>query len=77
MKWAASPVGLSYFPKELSMPPPEQAPRLGNVVFNRKHDKGGHLAAYEQPEALVQDLRDMFGQGGGAWEVTKKLAGKR
>jgi hypothetical protein len=36
------------------------------VVFESEHDAGGHFAAYEQPEALVDDLRRMFGKGGPA-----------
>lgn len=34
--------------------------QLGDVVFEKEQDKGGHFAAWEQPEALVEDLRDMF-----------------
>jgi len=37
-----------------------------NVVFESEHDVGGHFAVYEQPEALVDDLRRMFGKGGPA-----------
>jgi hypothetical protein len=37
-----------------------------NVVFESEHDSGGHFAAYEKPEALVDDLRKMFGKGGPA-----------
>ncbi len=37
-----------------------------NVVFESEHDNGGHFGAYEQPEALVGDLRKMFGKGGPA-----------
>lgn len=40
---------------------------LGAVVFVGEHGKGGHFAAHEQPEALVGDLRKMFGRGGGAY----------
>ncbi|TCD68986.1 hypothetical protein EIP91_009208 [Steccherinum ochraceum] len=32
----------------------------GNVVYESEHPAGGHFAAYEQPEALVGDLREMF-----------------
>lgn len=42
---------------------------MGNVVFEADHDKGGHFAAYEVPEALVDDLRCMFGKGGAAYGV--------
>lgn len=40
---------------------------LGAVVFVGEHGRGGHFAAHEQPEALVGDLRKMFGRGGGAY----------
>lgn len=42
---------------------------LGPVVFEKYHDTGGHFAAWEKPETLIQDLRDMFGPGGGAHGV--------
>ena len=43
--------------------------RLGDVVFEKEHDKGGHFAAWEQPDALVADLRQMFRSGGPASRV--------
>jgi hypothetical protein len=36
------------------------------VVFESKHVSGGHFAAYEKPEVLVDDLRRMFGKDGPA-----------
>jgi len=36
------------------------------VVFESEHASGGHFAAYEKPEALVDDLRRMFGKDGPA-----------
>ncbi|KAK6207317.1 hypothetical protein LQW54_007275 [Pestalotiopsis sp. IQ-011] len=53
-------LGLSYFPKEIAAIPRMWNRRLGNVVFEREHEKGGHFAAWEQPEALVEALRTMF-----------------
>ena len=47
----------------------------GNVVFEAEHDAGGHFAAYEQPEALVADLRKMFGKGGPAFGVVPEKFG--
>ena len=38
----------------------------GNIVFESEHEAGGHFAAYEQPETLVNDLRKMFGKSGPA-----------
>lgn len=46
---------------------------LGNVVFQSDHDKGGHFAAYEQPEKLADDLRKMFGAGGPAQDTFPEL----
>lgn len=31
-----------------------------------------HFYAYEQPDLLVRDLREMFGKGGGAYGVISK-----
>ena len=42
---------------------------IGNVVFESEHESGGHFAAHEKPEALVSDLRKMFGKGGPAYGV--------
>jgi hypothetical protein len=36
------------------------------VVFESEHEACGHFAAYEHPEALVSDLRKMFGRSGPA-----------
>ena len=40
---------------------------IGKVVFEARHERGGHFAAFEQPEALAGDLRKMFGRGGPAY----------
>lgn len=29
-----------------------------NIVFWREHDSGGHFAASEKPDLLVEDIRD-------------------
>ncbi|KAH9849513.1 alpha/beta-hydrolase [Lenzites betulinus] len=63
------PVGLSYFPQEVFRLPKSWAHTLGKIVFVAEHGKGGHFAAHEQPEALVGDVRKMFGKGGGAYGV--------
>ena len=38
---------------------------MGNVVFEADHDRGGHFAAFERPDALVADLQQMFRKNGG------------
>ncbi|THG99588.1 hypothetical protein EW026_g2785 [Hermanssonia centrifuga] len=69
--WSPIPLGLSFFPCEFIDGPRTWARTMGNVVFESDHDKGGHFAAYEQPQALVDDLRQMFGKGGKAYGVVK------
>lgn len=63
------PKGFSYFPKEVAATPRMWNRRLGDVVFEKEHEKGGHFAAWEQPEALVEDLRTMFKPGGPAYRA--------
>ncbi|KAI0823302.1 alpha/beta-hydrolase [Trametes gibbosa] len=63
------PLGASYFPAELTRPPKQWLNMLGKVVFQSEHDRGGHFAAFEQPELLAGDLRKMFGKGGPAYGV--------
>jgi hypothetical protein len=70
-----TPLGVSYFPKEFWNPPRDHVLTLGNVVFESAHTKGGHFAAHEQPDALVADLRKMFGKGGVAFGVVKGFNG--
>lgn len=48
---------------------------LGNVVFQSEHNKGGHFAAYEQPEKLADDLRRMFEAGGPAHDTFPESKG--
>ncbi|VDB96279.1 unnamed protein product [Peniophora sp. CBMAI 1063] len=63
------PMGISYFPKEIFPTPRSWARTLGNVVAESEHPDGGHFAAHERPEALVDDVRKMFGRGGPAFAV--------
>ncbi|KAI1803099.1 epoxide hydrolase 1 [Daldinia bambusicola] len=58
------PVGLSLFPKDLSVVPSSWA-KLGPMVFEKRHEDGGHFAAFERPQELVADLRTMFGKKSG------------
>ncbi|KAF5372191.1 hypothetical protein D9758_005040 [Tetrapyrgos nigripes] len=63
------PCGVSRFPKELGIVPKSWLYLLGNVVFHAEHTKGGHFAAHERSEDLVDDLRTMFGRDGKAFGV--------
>ena len=55
------PTGCSIFPKEIVPTPREwAAQRYKNIVYWRYLDKGGHFAAFEQPELFVAEVRDWF-----------------
>lgn len=59
----ALPAGCSIFPKEIVPTPRSWAEtRYKNIVYWNELDKGGHFAAFEQPEAFVQELRQCFAQ---------------
>ena len=60
-KGVSIPVAVSVFPDELYPAPRSWTERAyPNLVFYNKHDKGGHFAAWEQPQLLSQDIRDGF-----------------
>jgi hypothetical protein len=69
------PLGISLFPREIVQLPVAWNPTLGPVVFERLHDRGGHFAAWENPGAIVADLREMFGKEGGAYKCIAECSG--
>ncbi|TFK48593.1 alpha/beta-hydrolase [Heliocybe sulcata] len=70
------PLGVSYYPKEVAPTPRSWTKAfIGEVVFESEHASGGHFAAYEEPEAFVDDLRKMFGKGGPSFGVVPGLTG--
>ncbi|KIV79949.1 hypothetical protein PV11_07488 [Exophiala sideris] len=62
-----SPLGVMRLPKELVQSPELWHHTMGPVVLIRQHERGGHFAAWEVPDLLAGDLREMFGRGGGAF----------
>jgi pimeloyl-ACP methyl ester carboxylesterase len=55
------PTGVSAFREEIYQPPESWArAAYPHLVFYRAHDKGTHFAAWEQPQALTEDLRETF-----------------
>ncbi|MBG0850406.1 epoxide hydrolase [Streptomyces spinoverrucosus] len=56
------PVGVSVFPKELYQAPKVWAERTYSHLFYWNDDipKGGHFAAFEQPDLFVTELRNCF-----------------
>jgi hypothetical protein len=59
MKHSSVPSGLSYFPKDVIVLPSSWGRMLGPVAFEKRHTEGGHFAAYEKPELLVADVREL------------------
>jgi hypothetical protein len=60
-KGVAIPVAVSAFPDELYQAPRSWAERAyPKLTYYRKRDKGGHFAAWEQPQALSEDIREGF-----------------
>ena len=54
------PAAFAMFPKDLSSPPREWAERFFNVERWTEMPHGGHFAALEEPELLVNDIRSFF-----------------
>jgi pimeloyl-ACP methyl ester carboxylesterase len=55
------PVGLSIFPKELYRTSRRWAEtRYAHVAYFNELDRGGHFAAFEQPELFVDEIRAAF-----------------
>ncbi len=55
------PTGCSIFPEEIVPTPRSWAEhRLPNIVYWNELDKGGHFAAFEQPELFANELRSCF-----------------
>jgi pimeloyl-ACP methyl ester carboxylesterase len=55
------PTGCSIFPKEIIRASRRWAEkRFTNIVYWNELEKGGHFAAFEQPEAFVEELRSCF-----------------
>ncbi|OLF09112.1 hypothetical protein BLA60_21270 [Actinophytocola xinjiangensis] len=55
-----TPTAFANFPAEMFRPPREWAERLYNVQRWTNLPRGGHFAAVEAPELLVEDLRAFF-----------------
>ncbi|KAK8116983.1 uncharacterized protein PG998_005264 [Apiospora kogelbergensis] len=71
LDWQPITMGVSHFPKDVIVAPLAWARARGNVVFESSHPSGGHFPAWEKPEVIVGDLRDMFAKNGPAGNVVK------
>lgn len=47
-------LGFSHFPMDLVVAPSMWVRTLGEVVFEREHESGGHFPAYDRPEKPVR-----------------------
>jgi len=55
------PVGVSIYPKEIFRPSRRWAEKqMANIIHWNELDRGGHFAAWEQPELFVNELRTCF-----------------
>jgi pimeloyl-ACP methyl ester carboxylesterase len=55
------PVGVSAFPHEIYTAPRSWAEKAyPKLVFYKKHEVGGHFAAWEQPQLFTEDVRETF-----------------
>jgi hypothetical protein len=52
--------GFSFFPFELMGAPKEWIATSGDMVFFKRHPKGGHFAALEQPAAVLGDVEEFL-----------------
>jgi pimeloyl-ACP methyl ester carboxylesterase len=57
-----SPVGYALFPKEINVPPRAWVERQagGTLIHWTEMPRGGHFAALEEPQLLVEDVRTFF-----------------
>jgi pimeloyl-ACP methyl ester carboxylesterase len=57
------PVGVSVYPKEIFRPTKKWAERvMSNIIHWNELEKGGHFAAWEQPQVWVSEIRTAFGK---------------
>ncbi|KAK7953029.1 hypothetical protein PG988_013723, partial [Apiospora saccharicola] len=71
MDWQPITMGISHFPKDVIVRPSTWTRTGGRVVFEKTHPGGGHFPAWEKPDVIVKDLREMFGKNGPAAGVIK------
>lgn len=55
------PVAVTVFPEDVYCPPESWARRAySNLIYFHQTDKGGHFAAWEQPQLFTEELRAAF-----------------
>jgi microsomal epoxide hydrolase len=59
-EYISTPTAAAVFPKEIFRIPRAYAESRFNLVRYTRFDRGGHFAALEEPDLLVQDVRSFF-----------------
>ena len=59
---SSAPTAVALFPAELQVPLRHRAERTENIVRWTEFDRGGHFAALEEPDLLIDDVRAFFGE---------------
>ncbi|WP_328467128.1 epoxide hydrolase family protein [Streptomyces sp. NBC_00448] len=54
------PSGFSLFPGDIARPPRAWLDRTANVAYVNELPRGGHFAAFEEPELYAEELRTFF-----------------
>lgn len=67
--------GVAFMPKEPIACPKLWIHQMGKVVHESEAQRGGHFPATENPSFIVEDLRKMFGRGGGAYATVPGRTG--
>jgi microsomal epoxide hydrolase len=57
---------VSWFPKEIFPMIKHTIEKDHNLVYFKKHDKGGHFAALERPKEFWEDVKEFTDQ---VWKV--------
>ncbi|KAJ5584677.1 uncharacterized protein N7459_004477 [Penicillium hispanicum] len=68
-------LGIVHLPQEISVVPDTWAATLGPIVHRRENDRGGHFAAWEVPEVIVEDLWAMYGNRGPCFQIVPDRSG--
>ena len=55
------PTGVARFPKEIFRPPRSWCEAVYNITHWTDMPRGGHFAAFEQPDLFTEDVRAFFG----------------
>jgi hypothetical protein len=65
------PLGISRFPKYLILLAKVQHHTMGPVVYDSEHESGEYFTAWGRPNAIVKDLRAMFGKDSDPYECVE------